>query len=422
MEETELIPHLFRTEYRKIVSVLCGLFGIEYIEIAEDIVSDTFLMATELWGLKGLPKSPVPWLYTVAKNKTIDYLRRNTLFAQKIAAEIKKAAPLIEETDIDLSGKNINDSQLAMMFAICHPCISTEAQIALSLNLLCGFGAEEIAEAFLTNKETVYKRLARAKEKLRAEKVKIEQPSLAEINGRLPVVITTLYLLFNEGYYSALQNTTLRKDLCLEAMRLTLLLIENTGTNKPVANALLSLMCFHSSRFEARTDKNGEIILYEDQDTSLWNTELINRGEYYLNQASQGSILSKYHLEAAIAYWHTKKTNTAEKWENILQLYNKLLQIEYSPIAALNRTYALAKADGRPDGTHGRGKEAAIIEAEKLKLVNNHLYHLLLGNLYTNYDNVKALQHLQTALGLARSTAEKATISKSISRLAEPER
>ena len=408
MQQTELIPHLFRTEYQKIVSVLSRLFGIEHIEIAEDIVSDTFLLATELWGLKGLPENPTAWLYTVAKNKTKDYLKRDTLFAKKIAVELKHTTAALEELEIDLSVKNINDSQLAMMFAVCHPCINPESQIALSLNLLCGFGAEEIAEAFLTNKEVIYKRLTRAKEKLRIEKVQIAQPSVPEINERLERVLTTLYLLFNEGYYSTSQNNTLRQDLCLEAMRLTYLLVENEITNKPAANALLSLMCFHSSRFEARFNQNGEIILYEDQDTNLWNKELIQKGEYYLNQSSTGSSLSKYHLEAAIAYWHTQKNDTKEKWENILQLYNKLLLIEYSPIAALNRTYALAKANS---------KEEAIEEAEKLNLSGNHLYHSLLGHLYADVENKKALDHFQLAYSTAKSISEKGIIEKNITRL-----
>jgi RNA polymerase sigma factor (sigma-70 family) len=408
MKERELIPHLFRTEYRKLVSVLCKLFGIEHIEIAEDIVSDTFLLATELWSLKGLPENPTAWLYTVSKNKTKNYLKHNSVFEKKISSEIKYTTTKLEEIEIDLSNKNINDSQLAMMFTVCHPCISTQAQITLSLNILCGFGIEEIADAFLTNKEVIYKRLSRAKEKLKAENIKIEQPSLTEINNRLGAVLTTLYLLFTEGYYSTSQNTILRKDLCIEAMRLTHLLIENDNTNKPFVNALFSLMCFHSSRFEARTDKKGETILYEDQDETLWDKGLIEKGKYYLNQASQGNQLSKYHLEAAIAYWHTHKDDTAEKWENILQLYNKLVQIEYSPIAALNRTYALAKANG---------KENAIVEAEKLKLTDNHFYYSLLGNLYSDIDNTKALQHFQTALILAKSNADKATITKNINRL-----
>jgi RNA polymerase sigma-70 factor (ECF subfamily) len=408
MEQEELIPHLFRTEYRKITAVLCKLFGIEHIEVVEDIVSDTFLLATELWGFKGPPPNPTAWLYTVSKNKTKDYLKRNTLFTKKIAAEIKHTTASSYEVEIDLSNRNIHDSQLQMMFAICHPGISAEAQISLSLNILCGFGVDEIADAFLSNKETVYKRLSRAKEKLKVEKVKIELPTQSAIDERLETVLTTLYLLFNEGYYSASQNTILRKDLCIEAMRLALLLTENEHTNKPSVNALLSLMCFHSSRFEARVNKNGEIILYEDQDTSLWNKELIGKGEYYLKQASQGNQLTKYHLEAAIAYWHTHKKDTSQKWENILQLYNRLLQIEYSPIAALNRTYALAKANG---------KELAIIEAEKLNLTGNHLYHSLLGNLYADINNVKALQHYQLSLDLAKSSADRTTITNNINRL-----
>ncbi|KAA9038361.1 RNA polymerase subunit sigma [Ginsengibacter hankyongi] len=408
MKQTELIPHLFRTEYRKIVSVLYKLFGIEHIEIAEDIVSDTFLSASELWGLKGLPENPTAWLYTVAKNKTKDYLKHHSIFTQKISKEIKYAAPTFHEIEIDLSTKNINDSQLAMIFAVCNPCNPAEVQIGLALNLLCGFGAVEIANAFLTNKEVIYKRLQRGKEKLRSAKIKIEQPGLHEIDERLPAVLLTLYLLFNEGYYSSNQDVSLRKDLCLEAMRLTYLLIENDHTNKPAVNALFSLMCFHSSRFEARINEDGDNILYEDQDTNLWNKELVERGEYYLNLSSKGDELSKYHLEAAIAYWHTHKEDTGQKWENILQLYNQLLLIEYSPIAALNRTFALAKANGKME---------AIAEAEKLNLTGNHLYYTLLGNLYTDVDNEKALQHYQKASTLTSSHADKTTIEKNMKRV-----
>ncbi|QHV96120.1 RNA polymerase sigma factor [Spirosoma endbachense] len=411
MEANELLPQLFRTEYRKLVSVLCYLFGIEHIEQAEDIVSDTFLSATESWSLKGLPENPTGWLYTVAKNKTRNYLKRNTLFEQKLAAELNYNAPQGEEIDLDLSTKNIADSQLAMIFTVCNPCISNESQIALALNLLCGFGIQEIADAFLTTKEVIYKRVNRAKEKLKESQIKIQQPTLSEINDRLETVLTTLYLLFSEGYYSTSQNIPLRKDLCAEAMRLTHLLVENETTAKPVVNALFALMCFHASRFEARTNEQGEIILYQDQDETLWNQDLIDQGTYYLNQASTGTKLSTYHLEAGIAYWHTHKEDTPEKWENILQLYNHLLILEYSPIAALNRTFALAKTNG---------KQEAIREAEKLKLTDNYFYYSLLGNLYTNLDNNKALTQYEKALALAKSSADKALLLKTISCLIDP--
>ncbi len=216
------------------------------------------------------------------------------------------------------------------------------------------------------------------------------------------------YLLFNEGYYSENNDLILRQDLCLEAMRLTYLLLENEQTNQPNVNALLSLMCFHSSRFEARRNENGQIVLYHDQDETLWNYELITKGIYFLKQASQGNKILKYHLEASIAYWHTIKADTKEKWETILQLYNHLLQIEYSPIAALNRTYALSKANG---------KQEAIKEAEKLNLTDNHFYYTLLGELYKDIDNKKAKINFKKALLLAKTLTDKQTIQKQIEKL-----
>lgn len=402
-QQNELIPHLFRTEYRKIVAVLSKLFGFDHIEVAEDIASDTFLTAVETWGLKGIPENPVAWLYQVAKNKAKNRLQRDDLFENKITAELKQLFKETQDPEIDLSDQNINDSQLQMMFAICHSSISRESQIGLSLRILCGFGIEEIADAFLSTTDTINKRLFRAKEKLRQEKVKIELPVSEAIAERLETVLTTIYLLFSEGYYSVSKNKTLRKDLCLEAIRLCYLLVENKSTNTPAANALLSLMCFHASRFEARTDENGELILYDDQDTDLWNKELIVKGDYYLNASASGNKITKYHLEAGIAYWHTKKADTAEKWEAILQLYNQLLVLEYSPIAALNRTYALSKANG---------KEVAIVEAEKLNLHTNHLYFALLGELYQGIDNSISRAHFKTAHALAKTETDKQSIQK----------
>lgn len=408
MQKNELIPYLFKTEYRKIISVLCKLFGIVHIEIAEDIANDTFLLATETWSLKGIPDNPTAWLHTVAQNKTRDYFRRNKIFTEKIAQGIKHNQEDFEEIDIDLSRQNIADSQLQMMFTICNPVIPIEAQIGLALRILCGFGIEEIAEAFLSKKETINKRLFRAKEKLREENIKIELPDEVEIDKRLEAVLTTIYLLFNEGYYSSTQNQNLRKELCLEAMRLNYLLLENSKTNKPRVNALLSLMCFHASRFEARFTDSGEYILYENQNRDLWNDDLIEKGNFFLIESAKGQEISKYHLEASIAYWHCTKVETPNKWENILQLYNRLLQIEYSPIAALNRTYALAKASG---------KQEAIKEALKLNLSDNHLYHSLLAELFTDLDNAIALNHLKTAMKLAKTEVDKAVISRKMQNL-----
>jgi RNA polymerase sigma factor (sigma-70 family) len=404
MSEKELIPQLYRTEFRKLVSVLCRSFGLEHMELAEDIVSETFLLAAETWGINGLPDNPVAWLYAVAKNRAKDQLKRNSIFQNKIVPSLQQNEAW--EPEVDLSQQNIADSQLQMMFAICHPCNPPEAQIGLSLRILCGFGIDEIADAFLTNKENINKRLFRARQKLREAKIEIALPPAAEINKRTENVLTTLYLLFNEGYYSKSKNTVLRRDLCLEAMRLTYLLIENAATDKPFVNALLALMCFHASRFDARVDQNGELVLYDDQDVNLWNRDLMEKGNYYLNKAATGDEISTYHFEAAIAYWHT--TRSDERWENILQLYNKLLQLNYSPVAALNRTYALGKV---------YGKGVAIAEAEKLNLGKDHLYHVLLGDLYTGVDREKALSHLNTALKLTKSPVDRKSILNQIGKL-----
>ena len=405
MENQQLIPHLFRTEFAKITAVLCKFFGIEHIETAEDIAGETFLSALETWTYKGIPPNPVAWLYTVAKNKAKNHIARNKIFRGKIQSQLKNDFTNVETIEIDLSEKNITDSQLQMMFAICHPSIPAEAQIGLALRILCGFGIEEIANAFLSNKETVSKRLSRAKEKLKQENVIIAFPPKQEIYKRLHNVLITLYLLFNEGYYSESKDVVLREDLCQEAMRLTYLLADNEQTNLPPVNALLALMCLQASRFAARKNENGELVLYYDQDESLWNRELITKGIYYLHKSSTGKTISKYHIEATIAYWHTIKEDSEEKWENILQMYNRLLQLEYSPVAALNRTFALSKV---------YGKERAIKEAEKLQLTGSQYYYALLGELYTGIDNNRARLNFDNAIHLAKTTADKEVLMKKI--------
>lgn len=407
MQERELIPRLFKTEYSKIIAVLCKLFGIRHLAEAEDIVNDTFLLATETWGLKGIPADPAAWLYRVAKNKTIDYLRRNKVFSEKVSAALSAASLHTEEPELDLSPPNVQDSQLRMLFVVCHPAIPQEAQVGLALRILCGFGIDEIAEAFLTGRETVTKRLLRARQKLRETGVTTALPGEKEMEERLEAVLTTIYLLFNEGYYSSTKNSVLRKELCMEAMRLCYLLLQQRHMDTPAVNALLSLMCFHASRFDARVDAAGEQILYEAQDRELWNDELIEKGNYYLIRSAQG-VPGKYHLEAAIAYRHCEKTDSPEKWRHILELYNRLLQLEYSPVAALNRTYALSKV---------QGKAAAITEASRLQLSGSHLYHSLMGYLYTGIDRQKAAAHYKEALQLAKTAHDRALISRRLEQL-----
>ena len=391
------------------VAVISNLFGLQHIETAEDIVSETFLQATESWKEKGMPVNPTAWLYAVAKQKTLLQFRRNKIYEEKVVPQIRSTQQNEEETgELDFSEQHIKDSQLQMMFAICDPAIASEAQIGLALRILCGFGIDEIAEAFLSNKETINKRLFRAKEKLRIEKVKMEMPPENELLTRLDNVLHIIYLLFNEGYYSQTQNQVLSKELCIEAMRLAINLTEYEKTNLPKTNALIALMCFHASRFTARETNEDDIVLYEQQDESLWDQDLIQQGIYYLNLSAEGNEISSYHLESRIAYWHCIKEDTQDKWENILQLYNQLLMINYSPAVALNRTYALYKANG---------KQEALQEALKLKLDNNHFYFVLLGDLYKNVDAEKAKLNLQKAYALAKTQSEKQAIQNKIDKL-----
>ena len=414
-KEYESLKELFQREFSKMVAVISKRFGLQHIETAEDIVSETFLLAAETWGLKGIPENPAAWLYTVARQKTLYHFRRNKIFEEKIVPAIHSEEKDNETDELNFSRQNIRDSQLQMIFAICNPAIASEAQIGLALRILCGFGIDEIAEAFLTSKDTVNKRLFRAKEKLRTEKVTMEMPPENEIPGRLDNVLHTIYLLFSEGYYSSTQNQILRKDLCLEALRLGVMLTEYEKTNLPKTNALLALMCFHSSRFHARETDKGSMILYDQQNKELCDIELINQGLYFLNLSEQGEEVSSYHLEARIAYWHCTSEDTKEKWENILYLYDQLLSVNYSPSVALNRVFALYKAN--VDLPDKMGQKMALAEAEKLNLGNNHFYFLLLGELYKNIDNEKAKYNLQKAFSMARTQAEKQGISEKIDSL-----
>jgi len=394
---TNSLTPLFRTEYGKIVAVLVRSFGIVRVGEAEDIASDTFLLAAETWGRKGLPANPTGWLYTTAKNRARDRLRREGVFSTKIQPELQRAEATSELPEPDFSPAGFNDSQLRMIFALCHPELNTETQVALCLRILCGFGIEEIAGAFLTTKSTINKRLTRGKTRLRKVMTNIELPTEAALPNRLEGVLTTIYLLFNEGYYATTTTTSFRRDLCADAIRLALLLTQNERTNQPRLNALLALMCFHTSRFDARLSTEGDLIDYDDQDRALWDVRLVDQGRYFLERATAGGETGRYQLEAAIAFLHTSPEPGPDKWDNILTLYNRLLVKLYSPVAALNRTYAFSRV---------HGPAAALTEALKIDLRGHLGYQLLLGELYRELDDkTSAKEHFELALGLTRNPA-----------------
>lgn len=406
VKKEEILVKLFREEYGNISATLHKLFGLQNHQSVEDIVSNTFLVATEVWGIKGTPEKPRAWLYAVAKNKAKDYIKRKQVYSSKIIHEISIPREIdLEEFEVD--NNHIRDSKLQMLFVCCHPSIPKNAQQALALKTLCGFGISEIASAFLTSKIVINKRLLRAKKKWRELNLEVHFPDGKELKNRLNSVHEIIYALFNEGYYSLSNDVTIKKSFCEEATKLCYLLSQHELTNIPATNALLSLFCFHSSRFPSRLDKSGELLIYADQEKKHWDQRLINKGVKYLGVSAFGKQAGRYHFEAGIAFWHTQK-DSKEKWDRILELYNKLIQRYYSPITALNRTYAVARSIGFQE---------AIEEALKINLEEQFLYHVLLAKLYEPTSTDKSMYHLRRCNDVAINQAGKQFAIKSISEL-----
>ncbi len=404
----QLTDHLFRNESKKMVSVLTKIFGTENLETAEDVVQDTLLQAMHTWKLKGIPDNPSAWLFRVAKNKAIDVIRRNKHSLQFDFSDNEKIL-LTSEYTLNFAMENfwkeeyIKDDLLRMMFACCHPEISPENQITLMLKTLCGFSTAEIAKAFITNEETISKRLYRTKEFFRQNKIKLVIPSIDEIKNRIDSVLNTIYLIFNEGYNSTNSEELIRKDVIAEAMMLCKLLAENNHTQQPEVFALMALMCFHSSRSDSRLTTEGEIILLPMQDRKMWNAALINEGNGYMNRAAFGEVVSTYHIEAAIAYEHcSAKTFKDTNWERILKYYEWLCKISPSPINELNKAVAVMELHGATSAL----KELESIN-DKKKLESYYLYHSLLGEIYSRLHNIAAAKkHFEYAVDLTYSEKE----------------
>lgn len=414
-ESGQLVAHLFRHEAGRMTSVLACTLGFDRLDLAEDIVHDAMVQALQSWPFQGIPDNPRAWLYRVAKNRAMDVVRRENRL-RPISAD---ADYLHQQDATDAMAQQlffdeaITDSQLRMLFAICHPAISPESQTAMCLKILCGLSAQEIARAFLTNEDTITKRIYRAKEKIKQDGIQLEVPTGPGLSARLEAVLKSVYLLFNEGYKSAQPDTLIRRDLCEEAMRLTLLLTETPHTYSPVVDALLALMCFQVARFDARTDEHGAIVLLADQDRSRWNQLLIRKGHTYLNRSAEGNTLSEYHLEAGIAMLHSSAPTYADtNWPVVLRYYDLLLDCKPSPVVALHRAVALAEV---------AGPLAAIVEVTKLNgLDKNQYYHAILGDLYErNQQPELARQHYQLAIGLTASTAEIELLKQKLTRLLE---
>lgn len=381
------------------------MLGFDRIELAEDIVQDAMVQALRSWPFQGIPENPSAWLYRVAKNRALDVVRREKLFRQ-ISGELMLESQEEDRIERFFLENEIKDSQLRMLFACCHPSLPFESQVAMCLKILCGLNVREIASAFLTSEETIAKRLYRAKEKIRSSEIPLEVPIGPQLPTRVNAVLKSIYLLFNEGYNSSHPDTLIRQDLCEEAMRLTLLLTQNSLTTTPAAHALLALMCFQVARFDARSDANGGIILVKDQDRSKWNRTLIGRGKHELAKATQGNELTEYHLEAIIAMQHCMApTYESTSWIDILWYYDLLLERKPSPVVALNRAVAMAEVEGPAEAL------AAVLEIKGME--SNQYYHAILGDLYSQLRQPDtARRHYTQAIRLTTSEAEKQLLQK----------
>ncbi|MCM4150101.1 RNA polymerase subunit sigma-24 [Arenibacter sp. N53] len=346
-ETKKQVENLFRYEYGKIIGVLINKFGPSNLERIEDAVQDALLKAMQVWGYKNLPDNPTSWLYRVATNNLIDVLRRD----KKILLKGDDTTILTENhvriPEIVLESA-ISDSQLKMIFACCHPSLSVDYQIILSLKLIGGFGNGEIAKALLKKEDSVAKSYTRAKRQLKSNITTLDIPIEIGLQSRLSIVLRVIYLLFSEGYASSTGSEIIKRDICLEAIRLALLLSENEYCNRPNVNALLALMCFHTSRFDARVNENGELVDLEHQDRTKYDNDLIAIGIEHLEKASKAVLEpSNYHLEAAVSYYHCiAKTFELTNWNSILNLYNLQLKRQYSPVVELNRIVPYYKVNG----------------------------------------------------------------------------
>lgn len=398
--------HLFRREAGRIVAALTRIFGVHNLALAEDVAQDAFCRAVEVWRLRGVPENPSAWLMSTAKNRAIDVLRRERtarVFAPEVRRLLDSERGLAPVVDQALAGPSIRDEQLRMMFSCCHPRLSEEVQIALILNILCGFGAGEIASGCLTSRAAVEKRIARGKRALASARTLFDLDA-AEFVARLSTVRRALYLLFNEGYHGASADHAVRVELCSEAMRLTALLRDYPPAATPTTNALAALMCLHAARLPARIDAAGDLKALADQDRSCWDARLVREGLELFERSAAGDELSDYHIEAAIAAVHAGARTVEETdWAAIVTLYDRLMEVSPSPVVVLNRAIAIGQRDG---AAHGLEALRAIPDRDRLP--RYPFFPAALGDLELRLGHREvARRHFRVALGLARNGAER---------------
>ena len=405
-----MVEHLFRHEYGKMVATLTRIFGVEHLTLAEDVVQEALSRALQTWPFYGVPQNPSAWIIRASRNLALDVVRRQKVFRDK-EAEITRQM----EDRGDASGgaifteHEIRDDRLRMMFVCCHPLVPADAQVALALKTLCGFSVTEISRAFLTSESAILKRLTRAKQKIRQARVPFEIPAGAELARRMAGVLQALYLLFNEGYKASGGETLVRADICQEAIRLAMLLAEHPAGDLPRTHALLALMLLNAARLPARVDDEGNLLLLKDQDRTKWDRPMIARGLLHFARSAAGHEISEYHLQAGIAACHaTAPDDASTDWARILAFYDRLGEIDPSPVIALNRAVAIANLRGAQAGL---AAVAAIRGLDKLE--EYYLLHAVRGDLESRLDHVdSAVRHFRRSLEFASLDSERVFLTR----------
>ncbi len=413
-EIPRLTEHLFRHEAGKLVSTLTGIFGMARLQLAEDVVQEAMVRALQTWPYHGVPANPAAWLMQTARNRALDVIRREKFFHDKQPEIIATLEQWSGDPDAAATPRyedEIKDDRLRLIFACCHPLVSQDDQTTLALRTLCGFSPGEIAKAYITSEAAIAKRLTRARQKIRDLGIPFEIPSGTELPPRLDGVLQVLYLLFNEGYKASSGDNLIREDLCAEAIRLTTLLANHPSADQPRTHALLALMLLNAARLPGRVDAEGNILRLTDQDRSTWHRPMIAQGLAHLARSAAGDELSEYHLQAIIAACHaTAADDASTDWPGILARYDQWLELNDSPVIALNRAVALAKVRGPAAGI-----EAVEAIRNRKPLESYYLVHAVLGEFEARLGRYQtAVRHLQKALDLAEVKSEQSFLLKQL--------
>ena len=365
-EPGALLEHLFRHQAGRAVAHLAYLLGPSRLDLAEDMVQEALLRALQTWPYQGVPENAAGWLFSVARNAALDYLRR-----EKLASRLESGGGSVEPPDFDQQ-----DDELRLVFMCCHPSIPPESRLALSLKTMGGFSVAEIARALLAEEAAVAQRLVRAKRQIRDESLTMDMPGGPDLAARIASVCEVIYLLFNEGYSAHQGEDLVRHDLCAEALRLGQLL-GRPKVATPTVHALMALMALQAARLPARTDEAGDLILLEDQDPEKFDGRLIALGFHHFDRSMDYSAPTRYHVEAAIAATHAQPARGGQTdWAFILKLYDQLAALNPSPVVLLNRAVALTKVHGP---ARGLGALADLDRDPKLR--NYYLFLAVRGHL-----------------------------------------